>query len=293
MTGSTFRASAFVEGLGRRLAFEFEDAGQAGTPGLIGAAREHPARKQFERLLPRSIGVGSGIVFDSYQTFSRQQDIVLFEEQICPVFAVNETPEATYYPVEGVMSVGEVKSSADSSTIEDAFAKIASVKSLVRHSEPTDDGLGHGPVAAFRVYGNTTSFAGAPSEQYDQRRNPLDQIYGFALFGKSSLSEGTLIDKLAEAWARYPRHLGVDFVLCLDTGFVEPLDSQRKIFTESPMGADSIGFVRSSESAFSMLVRRLVLRARRGRTVPTNAFARYLGDGSVQAQVRSITWPPG
>ena len=89
--------------MARRLVFDFAEAAGAGHPGLIGAARETPARLQLERVLPGNIGIGSGIVIDSFGGQSKQQDIVVFEKHLCPVFSINDTPEATYYPVEGLM----------------------------------------------------------------------------------------------------------------------------------------------------------------------------------------------
>ena len=37
-------------------------------------------------------------------------DVVLYEKEQCPVFCINNSAETTYYPCEGVLAVGEVKS---------------------------------------------------------------------------------------------------------------------------------------------------------------------------------------
>lgn len=119
--GGSFDPTDFVARVARRLVLEFADATQAGTPGLIGAAREHPARVQLGKMLPGFADVGSGLVIDSFGGISKQQDVVVYERHFCPVFTVNDTPEATYYPVEGVIGVGEIKSTLDGSKLEDAF----------------------------------------------------------------------------------------------------------------------------------------------------------------------------
>jgi hypothetical protein len=75
-----FDSIGFVNRVAKRLVLEFDDAGQAGTPGLIGAAKEHPVRRQFRGLLPSATGLGSGEVFDSYDGRSRQQDVVIYEQ---------------------------------------------------------------------------------------------------------------------------------------------------------------------------------------------------------------------
>ena len=73
------------------------------------------------------MGVWSGCVIDSYGNTSRQMDVVLYEKEVCPVFAINEDPAETYYPCGGVIAVGEVKTAIDSSELVDIFKKVKSV----------------------------------------------------------------------------------------------------------------------------------------------------------------------
>ena len=84
---STFDPDAFIQRIGRRLVGEFEIARNATSPSTVGAAMEQPVRKQLEQILPRGIGVGSGFVIDTHGETSRQNDIVLYEKDICPVFS--------------------------------------------------------------------------------------------------------------------------------------------------------------------------------------------------------------
>ena len=130
MNNKQFNVNDFIRRVARRLVIEFDDAGQATTSGLIGTAREHPARQQLERMLPSLAALGSGVIIDSDGSCSKQQDLVVYERSICPVFAVNETPEATYYPCEGTIAIGEVKSNLDGKGLADAMDKICSAKQL-------------------------------------------------------------------------------------------------------------------------------------------------------------------
>ena len=138
-----FDANDFIDRIGRRLVAQFDDAKTATTPSLIGGAMEKPVRDQLEQILPRGIAVGSGCVIDTHGRTSRQQDIVLYERDICPVFSINDTPETTYYPCEGVIAVGEVKSTLNRERLTDAFQKVESVKRLrrmdTRHAIPMPD----------------------------------------------------------------------------------------------------------------------------------------------------------
>ena len=128
----SFDAASYVKTIGDELVRAFETARQATTPGLVGDAMETPVRERLEQVLPQGIGVGSGCVMDTQGNTSRQLDVVLYERGICPVFCVNKSPETTYYPCEGVLAVGEVKSAIDKEKLGDAFAKIASVKAMKR-----------------------------------------------------------------------------------------------------------------------------------------------------------------
>lgn len=128
----TFDPADFVRRVGHDLVRAFENARVATTPTLVGDAMEGPVRDQLGQILPRGIGVGSGCVIDVYGGTSRQMDIVLYERDLCPVFRVNDRPETTYYPVESVLAVGEVKSAIGKKELADSFKKIESVKALNR-----------------------------------------------------------------------------------------------------------------------------------------------------------------
>ena len=179
---TTFDADAFIRRIGQRLVNEFDDARAATTPGTVGSAMEEPVRRQFQQVLPRGIAVGSGFVIDSYGGTSRQADIILYEQDICPVFSINGTPETTYYPCECVIAVGEVKSALDRDSLQDAFKKIASVKGLrrhlVRHTVP-DPRTGQGwPL--YRSYGNLHHGAVVEVNEKPAERG---EVYGFVVAG--------------------------------------------------------------------------------------------------------------
>lgn len=236
-----FDPHEYTQGLAKRLVFEFSEAAQAPTPGLKGAAREHPARKQLERLLPSIVAVGSGIVIDSFGGQSRQQDIVIFERNLCPIYSINDTPEATFYPVEGVVAVGEVKSVFGGKEISDSFANIESVKSLRRHALPTDDGMGLGATVGYRNYGSLGSFVATLDTQFNPAKES-DQVFAFTLFGTSSLLDRTLFDHLMEHYQRRGAELCPNIVGGLDRGFFQPYDRITNTLTHSRMSGDHLGF---------------------------------------------------
>lgn len=128
-----FDSVSFVAALSNELIAGFEKAGKATTPATVGAAREHAVREKLEKILPGQVGIGSGFVFDSYGHTSKQTDIIIYEKGICPVFSIEGTPETTYYSCEGVIAIGEIKSTLDTDGIIDSFSKVESVKKNRRY----------------------------------------------------------------------------------------------------------------------------------------------------------------
>ncbi len=264
---------------------EFADARQATTPGLVGGAREVPVRNQLEQILPRGIAVGSGCVIDSYGDVSRQQDVVLYEREICPVFSINDTPEATYYPCEGVIAVGEIKSSLDSTELENSFEKVASVKRLRRRliappsTHPQALPIGE-EIVHYRHYG---SIQGPSVEQvgaFDPDTDEHSQIFSFILSGALPLIPETLLAKFAEFVKRYGDRFSPNLLLVLGVGIVVPA-----IFIngrQSPAFSAVTGthFVYAQEeNSFGTLIPKIYSTYRNGKTSDSEAFHHYLIPG--------------
>ena len=192
-----FNAPDFISRLGHSLINEFEEARKATTSQLIGEAIETPVRKRLQQVLPRGIAVGSGCVIDSYGNCSRQQDVVLYEQGICPVFSINDTPQSTYYPCEGVMAVIEIKSSIATAELKDSFEKIASVKRL-RRFDVYSPGSGE-PFLEHRRYqgiqmANMVEF----SDEKEMERRGLNQVFGAVLTERLRINPNTFRTKFVE-----------------------------------------------------------------------------------------------
>ena len=196
---NTFDADAFIARIGKRLVAQFDEARAATSPSAVGDAMEQPVRKQLEQILPRGIGVGSGFIIDSDGGTSRQTDVVLYEKDICPVFSINNTPETTYYPCEGVIAAGEVKSILDRASLQDAFEKIASVKRLQRYE--VHDFMPHPtsgkPIVLDRNY---NSLHRPPIIDVTEGKEFCEtaQIFGFVLAGDLRLQSDTLCEVFRE-----------------------------------------------------------------------------------------------
>ena len=213
----SFDPDRFVRRIGERLVDEFKDAKAGTTPSTVGSAAEQPVRDQLEQILPRGIAVGEGFVIDSYGGTSRQQDVILYERDICPVFSVNKTPQTTYYPCEGVIAVGEIKSSLDRNSLQNAFEKVASVKQLRRHM--VHDLMPHPttgePIPLFRNY--LTPVPDAITKLDEERENTERlQIFGFVLAGQSRLKQETLLEIFYMHAAQLGEDLSPNLLVTLD-----------------------------------------------------------------------------
>ena len=175
----SFDPSEFVRNIGCELVRDFGKARMATTPDLVGDAMERPVRRRLEQILPLGIGVGSGCVIDTDGGTSRQMDVVLYEKGLCPVFCINEASETTYYPCEGVLAVGEVKSAIGKKELADCFRKISSVKSLHRAFQRTDAGEHVG-----RSYGEGGS---ATAYGFGLNHTNIGDIFGFIVAEKPSI----------------------------------------------------------------------------------------------------------
>lgn len=286
-----FDGSKFISQLAKRLVAEFEFSAEAGTPGLVGAAKEHPARAQLAEMLPKGVAVGSGIVIDSYGAFSKQQDIVVYEN-LCPVFTFNDTAEATFFPVEGVIATGEVKSTLSKNELKDAFEKCCSVKKLRRHAVAIDDALSLDATVEFRNYGELNCISGTKEQEYDQDKNSIDQIFTFILCEKFGASPKTMLKNSAEFYRSDKIAFGPNFIVSLKDGFITPLNTAKRSITRSPMEADEIMFCDESDSAFAQLLSPLRIYVRSGRTVNTRHYERYYWPNGEKPELRVVCTEP-
>lgn len=262
-----FKSVNYVNSTLKRLIFEFGEAAYAGTPGLIGSAREHPARKYLERILPGTSAVGSGIVIDSYNGLSKQQDIIIYERDFCPVFTINDSSESTYYPCEGVIAVGEVKSDLGVKELEDAFEKIASAKRLKRHRIQDN--------VPFRRYGSANTIE-THEVEFEPEKKELDQIFGFILCDNFALKNETLLKKISELWKKYQPNERPKVIISLNSGFLYFGNNiDERMLSNSKIAVKNVIFCDDSEEGFLLLIRRLRELVVSGRTVDAKELNRY------------------
>ena len=297
----TFDVDKHIARIGARLVQEFDDARAATSPSAVGDAMESPVKKQLEQLLPRGIAVGSGFVIDSYGATSSQTDLVLYERDICPVFSINETPGTTYYPCEGVIAVGQVKSTLTKKLLEDEFKKIASVKRLRRY--PVHDFMPNpttgAPIVLERSYGNKQNPSIVDVSEKKESRTSR-QIFGFLVAGNAQMKTDTLREAFIDSTCATGDNLSPNMAVLLSGGLLtwgnvakEKLreikwSERNKSYSvlersgnqdvwEVSWSAEEAGFLRYAEDAepFRALIRWIAELYRRGETSDVRAFDQY------------------
>ena len=312
----TFDPDAFIRRIGERLVDEFKDAKAGTTPSTVGSAAEQPVRDQLEQVLPRGLGVGEGFVIDSYGGTSRQQDVVVYERDICPVFSVNRTAQTTYYPCEGVIAVGEIKSRLDGDSLEDAFRKVASAKELRRYD--VTDLMPHPttgePIPLKRNYLSLHRDSVVRLDDGPERKERA-QIFGFVLAGESRLSRETLVGKFSELSAGLVASVVPNLLVTLDGHAVrwgKVAKGERKEVRKSAHGTYGVTVYKDGPEAwqdswsvetathaggsgppdpFRMLVRWMRQGAELGSTSDVRSFDRYFEEKRAEQRNSLIAIP--
>jgi hypothetical protein len=96
--------------------------------GEKGRENELALARILERFVPAKYGIGSGLLIDSAGGYSKQMDIVVYDQADQP--ALMAQTNQVLFPVEFVHLCIEVKTTVDGSEISDALAKRESIRNL-------------------------------------------------------------------------------------------------------------------------------------------------------------------
>ncbi len=115
----------FFDGLRKEIFTISKNAGIGGHAGTTGTNREELIKNFLVDLLPKYFQYGKGIIIDSKGNKSNQQDIIIYSPFIS-IFS----ERSSFYPLDSVSSIIEVKSNLNKSDLEDAMKKIAILKNM-------------------------------------------------------------------------------------------------------------------------------------------------------------------
>ena len=267
----SFDAHNNIRSLGQELVLAYESAAQGTTPGLKGDAREKAVRTKLEAILPGGVGVGTGCVIDSEGKASSQIDVILYEQQFCPIFRVAE--DVGYYPCESVIAVGEIKSTIGKKELGDIYQKVASVRKLNRFTKPV--GLKEPPAGkvAYRTYlDKTTRFMGGNRDTI-QNSQSAAQIYAFGVGRSFGAAPETMIKHTTDLYDEIPEAFRPNVVLTLDQKAIAPAVGMQMSFTA--LGSPGVTFLTPGNSLEYLLVS-LFNIIQNGITSPGYAFEKYV-----------------
>jgi hypothetical protein len=105
-----------------------------------GQENEAALSRMLRAFIPRSLGVGTGMVIDRLDNYSRQTDIIIFEQSDEP--AILAQTNQLIYPVESVLACIEVKTRLRNDDVADCRAKQKALLEL-DPACPYPDGTSH------------------------------------------------------------------------------------------------------------------------------------------------------
>lgn len=103
--------------------------------GDRGENREAIVKDFLNDYLPKRFGIGNGEVRDRYGSWSRQQDVVIFDVLNCPVLLTSN--HSQIFPIDNVFATIQVKSALNKKELVDCSVNIQSVRRLRKASVKT------------------------------------------------------------------------------------------------------------------------------------------------------------
>jgi hypothetical protein len=223
--------------------------------GEQGTAREVIVRAFLARYLPKRFAVSSGFVFDHAGRVSKQVDVVVYDAIDSPCFET--AGDKQFFPCEGVVCVGEVKSSLTSERrAYEAFENLQSVRALDRS-------------------GGGRNVCRTRERHVDHERVYLDQVFPFLFVTGRVLSEPAMRGALSAFVRGKPRHMWPNVILAFDRYALTYACPDGTC--PNTMHAVGVGSV-VNDSRADLLMRWFlyVAQAICGTTVPAFEYLRYL-----------------
>lgn len=262
-----FDISLFIKNLGEDLVTAFNRSSEQGIhPDEVGKLKENKIAKSIEAMLPNGVGVGRGFVFDSYGNISNQCDLILYEKNLIPVFVRDDNIEYSYYPCEGVIAVGEIKSTLNKEEFNSALLKLEKIKQMKRYYADNH---------VFRPYLFSGEIYGADSEAFDSENKCFDNIFTCIFCRENTMAIETQLEMLISRY-RQNMMLGVDRIYSLNKQAISKVYLSEEVCSwfvnKKYNGYCSI---KDENESFNMLIDNLSNFVKNGRTQQFNLNSYY------------------
>lgn len=111
-----------------RTVFFDEETKRLRHSGEFGIYREKITHDFLKYIIPQKFSFGNGFIISNNDEVSTQCDIIMFDRSITPLIQSSE--HQTFYPVETVVAVGEVKSTLSKTEFVTAINKLSKIKKI-------------------------------------------------------------------------------------------------------------------------------------------------------------------
>jgi len=105
-----------------------DEGGNLVHSGEFGMYREKLAREFISNFIPQRMGIDTGFLINSQGKISTQCDIVIYDKTATPLMRSDNLQ--TFFPIESVCAVGEVKSKVTLAELKEALIKLTKHKAL-------------------------------------------------------------------------------------------------------------------------------------------------------------------
>ena len=97
-------------------------------PAEFGRYREMIVKELLQTIIPQRLSVGTGFIISKSGAISTQCDIIIYDKNNCPLIE-NENKQ-TFFPIECVVAIGEIKSDITKSKLKKALIKLQKNKKI-------------------------------------------------------------------------------------------------------------------------------------------------------------------
>lgn len=111
-----------------RLVFFDDEKNRLIHSGEFGTYREKVSKEFLRFIIPQKYSISNGFIISSMDEISTQCDIIIFDSKTTPLIQSSELQ--TFFPVETVVAVGEIKSIMSKSDFKLAINKLSETKKI-------------------------------------------------------------------------------------------------------------------------------------------------------------------
>jgi hypothetical protein len=177
-------------------------------PGEFGIYREKISKEFLKNFTPSKYDFGTGFVINTQNEISTQCDIIVYDPQNTPL--IQDNTLQTFYPIETVVSIGDIKSTLSKTKFIEALIKLAKIKEM-------REKIKHPAILSSRHPGT-----------YDPKNYHYDQIFTFLICEKLDFDYKKLVDEFNSIYDGFPLTHRHNLILSIEDGLICYYDDNGK-----------------------------------------------------------------